>query len=416
VGLDVLRGTGIMGVVLLHASLYHYANLLSLDFDNPPPVVIVIGLLLMWAGLFAVVSGAVHAVQTVRRLGGGESPGSVMRGQLVNGGLILACAYVYFLFLGPALLDRVNGDHDYSVLMGVLVKGHLGWPSIERVLYVDTLVMIGLNIVLGALVIRFLVGRAIAEKPQRAAVAMLFLGSVLVLASYVRIWTFPVVDAAIERGDVLGALPLVYLFNKNNPILPFFGFALFGMALGVLLAKCPWREWAGKLALFAAAWMAAGVVGYLMLPDTMLEREIDPMWFTIIVAQVGLFTLLALGAVRFFDVCAPAVSARRARRFHTVERFGVAGLSVFMLETPVSELLAKALSAVMPGWNDTMTGALVFGAALVVLWGIALKAWERTGYAYGVEWLLVRAQLAAGKASTKLSPVETLPVSEPASP
>jgi hypothetical protein len=140
------------------------------------------------------------------------------------------------------------------------------------------------------------------------------------------------------------------------------------------------------------------------------------MWFTIIVAQVGLFTLLALAAVRFFDVNAQDLSERRARRFHAIERFGVAGLTVFMFETPVSELLSKVLSAAMPGWNDTMGGALLFGAALVVMWGVALKAWERTGYAYGVEWLLVRAQRSAGKESTKLSPVETPPQSQPASP
>jgi peptidoglycan/LPS O-acetylase OafA/YrhL len=34
-GLDVLRGLGIMGVVFLHSALYHFANLRSIDFENP---------------------------------------------------------------------------------------------------------------------------------------------------------------------------------------------------------------------------------------------------------------------------------------------------------------------------------------------------------------------------------------------
>jgi amino acid transporter len=149
-------------------------------------------------------------------------------------------------------------------------------------------------------------------------------------------------------------------------------------------------------------WLVVGVASYLNLPDTMLQRDIDPMWFTIMVAQVGLFLLLTVGFVRFFDRAGVEKRAVRARRVSFVRRYGVAGLSVFLLETPVRELLAKALTAVAPGWNDTMGGALLFGASLVVMWGFVLLVWERSGYAYSVERLMVRAMARLGKRSTKL--------------
>jgi hypothetical protein len=98
----------------------------------------------------------------------------------------------------------------------------------------------------------------------------------------------------------------------------------------------------------------------------------------------------------------PQKAASRAAKASFVRRFGVAGLSVFLLETPVRELLAKALSAVAPGWNGTMGAALLFGAALVVGWGLTLVAWEKAGYAYSVERMLVWAMARMGKRSTKL--------------
>jgi hypothetical protein len=137
----------------------------------------------------------------------------------------------------------------------------------------------------------------------------------------------------------------------------------------------------------------------------MLQRDIDPMWFTVMVAQVGLFLLLCIGFIRFFDQAAPSKVTARAKGSSFVRRFGVAGLSVFMIETPVSELLSKSVSAVAPGWNESMGNTLIFAAVLVVLWGLVLKLWERRGYAYSVERLLIRVMAMAGKRSTKLDVV-----------
>jgi hypothetical protein len=123
------------------------------------------------------------------------------------------------------------------------------------------------------------------------------------------------------------------------------------------------------------------------------------------VAQVGLFLLLCIGFIRFFDQAAPSKVTARAKGSSFVRRFGVAGLSVFMIETPVSELLSKGVSAAAPGWNQSMGNTLIFAAALVVLWGLALKLWERSGYAFSVERLLIRVMAMAGKRSTKLDVV-----------
>jgi hypothetical protein len=278
------------------------------------------------------------------------------------------------------------------------------WPSVERVLYVDALIMIACNVALGGLVLWGLLRGEGLERTRRNTVVLAVLGTAFVALSFFRIQLYPMMQDAIARRDWAFILPLDYLVNKNNPVFPFLGFGLMGAMLGLRVAAYPddWkRVWKTVLPL-AVVWLAAGVVGYLTLPDTMLERPIDEMWFFIMVAQVGLFLLLALGALRFFDKAPAKAALARTRAVAFVRRFGVAGLSVFLIETPVSELAAKAVSVVAPGWDHSMTNTLVFAAVLVVAWGFVLKAWERTGYAFSIERLLVLAMALAGKRSTKL--------------
>jgi len=128
---------------------------------------------------------------------------------------------------------------------------------------------------------------------------------------------------------------------------------------------------------------------------------VDPMWFYIMVAQVGLFMLLAIGTLRFLDFAPPERAARRIRALAPVRRFGVAALTVFLLETPLSELATRPLNALLPGWNDTMAGALAFGFCMALLWGLALWAWERAGLAFPAEALYSRLLDAFGRPTTK---------------
>ena len=67
VGLDVLRGLGIFSVLILHTSFYYFDGIYDLDLSNPPLIITLIGFVLMFAGLFAMISGFVHTLQSYRK-------------------------------------------------------------------------------------------------------------------------------------------------------------------------------------------------------------------------------------------------------------------------------------------------------------------------------------------------------------
>jgi uncharacterized membrane protein YeiB len=67
VTLDILRGAAIVGMVFLHNGAFHFRGL-GAALESPPPWLLAFGFLLLWAGLFGVVSGAANATTALRRL------------------------------------------------------------------------------------------------------------------------------------------------------------------------------------------------------------------------------------------------------------------------------------------------------------------------------------------------------------
>jgi len=397
IGLDMLRGIGVFAVVNLHSALYYYGGLYDLDMSNPPPIVTVIGLFLMFAGLFAMISGMGHHIQFMRK---SEAGTSVLKYKITSGLLILAIGYVYFIFTGPALINFADRSLDSSLLVEFISSGRLVGISMDRLLYVDSLIMIGSNIILGSL-IASAIYKYIAKKKERANA---FLGSALSLLvlSIIRIPLYDLYLQAIEKNNTLLVLALNWLVNKNNPILPFLAFGLLGMWLAELVSHRNKNIYKVGLPV-ATSLFLLGIFAYINLPDTMLERSIDLKWFSIMVAQMGLFTLMIILAMRVYDkvgVASPAKAGKRPGflgRF--INRFGVAGLTVFFLESILSSITFRIMRFINPAISLSMGQSLLFGFALAIFWGIFLMIWEKSNYKFGLEYFYVRALNKLGKSA-----------------
>jgi len=404
--LDLLRGLGVALMVFLHGTLYQYGGLGEMDFTSPPVIVVVVGFLLMWAPLFAVVSGAAHGVRTLERYAQGVGPGTVLGWSLMNGALMIVFGVAYFAFFGPAILDLAGGRHDYSMLVGALRTGTLQLPSVERLLYMNTLHMIGFGTLLAAplfaLAARGATGPSAGGAP-RTRRRMAFAACAVLGISWLRIPLFPVFQEALAEGRYFAAMGLSWLVSKNDPMLPSLGFVLLGAMIGtgfVTPARRPWAMPAGLGLLL----LAGGIAGWAVGPDSMLERSIDWTWYSINLIQAGVLVAAVPAVASWIDAPGrPAVGSTGSGPVgRTLRRFGTMGLSVLFAETLLAELLSLALRAVLPEWNRTMAAALAFGATSVAVWAVALALWERRGYPLSVERLWVGMLRALGKPTTKL--------------
>jgi hypothetical protein len=118
----------------------------------------------------------------------------------------------------------------------------------------------------------------------------------------------------------------------------------------------------------------------------MLKRSIDPVWFAIMMAQLGLFALLILGVLTWYDFGKHKLGM--ISRFFG--RYSRGGLSVFFVESLLSAAIMSSLRALGLKPALDISGALLFGLSLTLFWGFVLMLWEKKHYRYGIEDLMSR--------------------------
>jgi len=385
-GLDFIRGLGIFGVLALHFALYRFGGLFDIDRGNPNALATLIGFLLMWAGLFASISGAVLVLAWDRRSSAGERPfGAAARRAF---GLLIV-AYAYFVAFGPGLIDFEAGTIDFGLLPGLIVYGRLIPPSSERLLYVDSLIMIAFSVFFVALALR-------PQRIEKGSIglrnwaAMAAAGLTTLALGAFRILLFPLYQELESAGGCFPLFPINLLLNKNNPIVPYIAFGFFGAAAGLsALAKEEERPRIRLSSCILGAVLAVGgLAAYFLWPETMLKREIDGTWFCIVVFQCGFFLLLTQAAIdpSFRRKTENARGPGPIVRVFTL--YGTRGLSAFVFEPVLTAALGRLLDSAAPGWNTSMPAMVAYGIAYAALWGLILKLWARAAWAGGADWAL----------------------------
>ncbi len=377
-GLDVLRGIGIFSVIFLHTAFYYFSGLYDVDFSNPPTIVTLIGLLLMFAGLFAVISGFVHTWQRNQKKNTNKQ---LLKYGILSGFLMLLIAYIYFIFTGPGIVNLNQRSMNNSILVELIRNGRLIFTNVERVFYVDSLVMIGLNIIL----LTFFSYGIRNVKNEKKSRVYLLAAIIFMVFSIIRIPLYKTWSVAMNNDDYFVVFLLNALVAKNNPIFPFFSFALFGGWIATLFQYEKLKEVLKRVIPLASFLLILGIGLYANLEETMLERAIDLKWYSIMVAQLGLFMLLIISVIKYYDFRKNSKSSSLTRFF---SRFSKGGLTAFFLESVVSAIIFRILRLFQPDISFDMGMALLYGLVLSLFWGFLLKLWSNYNYKYSIEYFI----------------------------
>lgn len=377
--LDFLRGLGIFFVLALHTAFYFYNDIYDVDINNPSPVITLIGFLLMFAGLFAMISAVSYTTQYLKA-NTDEKKHQRFKHMLLSGALLLMVAYLYFLFTGPGIIHFDTRSMDESIFISLINQGSIQKLTIERLFYVDSLVMLALNIFLMAFFFKAI--KKYFDHKNLDSYILIFAITFMAF-SYIRIPLYNVYLNAVDDKNFFLMSLLNWFVGKNNPILPFFAFALFGVWVGVLLKKFDPKTIKRKMLPVIITTIIIGVTGYILTPETMLERAIDPTWYFIMVIQIGLFLGMILMGLNVFDF--------KDKKDNTVtrffSRFGVAGLTPFFFEQIMSALIFLFINQFIK-LELGISGAILYGFILAITWGLFLIFWEKRQYKYGLEWAI----------------------------
>lgn len=410
VTLDILRGLAIIGMVFLHNGAFHFAKLED-ALKSPPPWLVAFGFLLLWAGLFGLVSGAANATTAMRRLAREEArapvpwryPRSLVAGSLQTFVIVFVLHWIWTLVVANSAVTQDLDDPTLRVTLvpGLMYYGFLPRIHPENYVFASALWMIAANVLLVSLTLRWLYRRHPPRQGDGLARSLLGLAALVLAATPVlRALLFEPMMTLVHQGgaSILAAILPALLVNDPNPVFPFFAYGLLGAIVGASLARGePRRPLYRLMGLSGLVLLIAGGAGLYALGGVVVAgREgiwgQSPVYFaSLAYLLLGLFAWLLIGLLAAFDP--PLGSGRVAWRpgwLRPVLRFGRLSLTVFMLEGIVAMAVRIALDAARPGWNGVVWAVLVFALGNVLLWHVVLLAWERVDYRGSLEWWLAR--------------------------
>jgi len=390
--LDVLRGLALILIIFFHSSIYNFANIHKIDFENPPLLIVIMSFMALWGGIFIIYSATINTIMLARR-----SEGTLIFKPfryVVTAGLIyVVMHYLLNIFLGRWNVDFINNMPDLTVVAGSLRDSKLEFPEYTKYFEGSSLSTIAFNLILLTPVLFLLLKYVRKERTQYLILGLS--GALIMILSFARIPIFPSFDRAVESRQFLAATFFSFTIANPYPLLPYSAYGLTGMMIGLMAYN-------GRVRLLKLYALPLGVLFFVygLAGMTEFDKSIskpDFFWYSKTNFELGIFILLIVSAL-----LAQAKNYRLLTRMALLKWFSRVSLTIYLLETTVSELFRMVWFHVVPGWDQTINGCLLFGGMNVLLWSIILFFWQKAGFRYSLEYFWVKMFRRLGKQSTRM--------------
>ena len=435
---DFIRGISILGVLFVHHIIYGtwYEDAIALNVISLPVIMILspIMILATWAGGFPLISGLTNTFTSARRLNKGFSMKETLKPIIMNSIFLMLVDPVRTLIFNRPGSSPFTGEHTASVFSALIQEGRLAWPSVDRVFAIGSLPMIGLAGLVSALFIFLLFRNEGMKKVKRNVIILLSVGLLIVFFSDpLSHWGARLVPQVYDKGGIFifFAYLLRLFFGAQLSFFPLGSYVFFGMMYSVLLInhvdykviKRIGRSLGyGLLLCFAISLIFVIRKCSISGDDPLMvvfSYDIYPR--TLMFLSLGLMNLITLLLIKKVEYAPELNRERFANRTAWLRRFGMATLTLYIVEATPSMFLSeffhkwfggKALWVFDQSVNSFMTNALaiiLFTAVMMGIWTLVSFYWSKVNYAGGFEWLNVMISNKFRKSkSTRLKAEENL--------
>lgn len=392
--LDAIRGLALMFILLFHCSIYNFANIHKLDFSNPPVLIILMSFMALWGGMFVIYSQVVNTLMLMRR--GEKGSFSGVYKYLLGAGLIyLFLHYVLNIFLGRWNIDFVNNMPHLTFIAATLRTGHVMMPPVSKLFEGSSLSTIAFNLIIVSGVVALLFRNNGIKKQARNYLILGITGFLILVLSFLRVLFYPAFTRSLESDNYL--MSTIYSFTLANPypLLPYLSYGFFGAMTGMMIYSGR-NDLLKKIVIPAGfLFFVYGVAGMMNFDKTISKP--DYFWYFKTCFELGTFLMLAVLIVLGLEK-----KARFLKGVALIRWFGRISLTIYLLETFLSELLRIIGDLVIKGWDQTINGCLLFGFINILVWSAIVFFWKKVDFKFSLEYFWVKAFEKNGKHSTKL--------------
>ena len=392
--LDFLRGISLILVVFFHTSVYNYANIHKIDFNNPPIIVVLISFLVLWGGLLIFYSGIVNTIMFFERI---EKLGNLKQAKFsfIAGSIYIIIHYILNIFLGRWNIDFINNQPDMTVVASSIRNMHLTFPRITKLFEGSSISTIGLNLIIITLLLFFLLRNKGFEKEKRNYWVLGTSGFVIMLFSFTRIYLFGIVDKSIQAKNYLLATILSFTIANPYPLFPYLAYGLFASIIGLMIYKKRKNLIKKAIIPIGLFFFIYGLIGCMNFPKTISKA--DYFWYFKTHLELGIFILIVTFLLLTFEF-----RNKKIINIPFIKWFSRISLTIYLFETLLSEIFGKILNYLKPAWNQTINGCLIFGASNIVIWILILWIWQKNNFKFSLEYWWVKIFHKLGKKSTKM--------------
>jgi uncharacterized membrane protein len=392
--LDVLRGIALMFIILFHSSIYNYANINKIDFNNPPIVVVIMSFMALWGGIFIIYSMVVNTIMLLRRNQKGMGI-KLFLYAMIAGVIYILFHYILNIFLGRWNNDFVNNRPDMTVIASSLRNMHFTFPHITKFFEGSSLSAIAFNLIILSLILLVLFRNNGAKKELKNYLILGVSGFLVMILSFVRVPIFDLFTQAVNTNNYLLATIFSFVIANPYPLLPYLAYGIFGAMVGIMIYHGRKKLLKTVILPVGIFFLTYGIIGAINFNKTISTP--DYFWYFKTNFELGIFLLMLVFTILVLEPRSNFLS-----KLSAIKWFSRISLTIYMLETTTSELFRIIWLAIVPAWNQTINGCLMFGGLNIVLWIIILSFWKRIDFKYSLEYFWVIFFNKIGKQSTKM--------------
>ena len=394
--LDTLRGVAMIFIIIFHASIYNFANIHKLDFSNPPIVIILMSFMALWGGIFIIYSTLINSFMISSRISKDRDLSIFKHLVIVGLGLMIA-HFILNIFLGRWTVDFVNNQPNYTFIANFLRNGSYDIYIRSGFFEGSALSTIAVNLIFFSIFFFLLYKNSTNHKRGRIYVMLTILGTMIMGLSFLRAPLYPIYTQALEGQNYLTSIIYTFLFANPYPLITYLGYGFFGSLIGILIFDQR-VDLLKKLVLpLGSLFVIIGIYGMSQFDRSISQP--DYFWYFKTNFELGLFLIMITGVYLMFEN-----KINFLNRLDLLTWFSRVGLTIYLSETFVSEIIRLIITPIIPAWDKTINSTLLFGILNVFVWIIILYFWNKINYKYSLEYYWVKLMLKFDKISTKLDP------------
>jgi hypothetical protein len=376
-----------MAVIFAHASIFN--SDVPASASSPSLLSNIILYFLTWAGMFAIISGIGNTIAMYSRVRQGTwTPKQALVNSIVGGIITLLVNYLYLAFFSPGFLPPTLPSD--SLFSGLIRRGILLIPTAQQLLFATALMMIAWGTIFSGICVYFITKHSTGKVTNGTYVLLGILAVVCILI-YTPLQTVlrPLMVPSLTIVNFWGALFASWIVGPMDPMLPYAGFALFGVIFGLLLVDNADRR--KILAYGYGVGLIISIIGFAWIAKVgLVIYDYDTPPLATLVSILGPMLLVLTGTVHLVDLRGDNVKRKWLKRSNTVRAFGLISLSGFLIEGPFAALIRQVVNLFWPGFTYNPDFSLLFSPLVIILWWIMVKQWEKVHFKYSFEFFIIR--------------------------